>query len=135
MPATSTLEDQEGQRIKRRWDNSPVNADHSLIAQARQGSVAAIGDLVERYEARIFRLASNITGNNEDAAKCPSIIRKIRSTVPHLRLKRKASRRIHHRARSARGVWPSGRLTGNSEVDRNEGSRRITFRVAEQTGS
>jgi hypothetical protein len=45
------------------------NGDHEvmLIAQARNGSPAAIEQLVGRYERRILRLAQNVTGNHEDA--------------------------------------------------------------------
>ena len=38
-----------------------------LITQASNGSAAAIEQLVERYERRLFGLAQNITGNHEDA--------------------------------------------------------------------
>lgn len=39
----------------------------ALIAEAKDGSSAAIEDLVRRYERRLFRLAQNITSNYEDA--------------------------------------------------------------------
>ena len=38
-----------------------------LVEQARAGDVAAFGELVTRYERKIFRLAKNITGSDEDA--------------------------------------------------------------------
>ena len=38
-----------------------------LLERARQGDMAAFGDLVEKYERKIFRLAKNITQNDEDA--------------------------------------------------------------------
>jgi RNA polymerase sigma-70 factor, ECF subfamily len=38
-----------------------------LVAQARQGSRAAVEALVDRYQARVFRLAQNITANYQDA--------------------------------------------------------------------
>jgi RNA polymerase sigma-70 factor, ECF subfamily len=41
--------------------------EEALIAQARGGSTDAFGELVERYERRVFRLARNITRNHEDA--------------------------------------------------------------------
>lgn len=45
-----------------------VEADEQeLIDQAKDGSAAAFGQLVERYERRVFRLAQNVTRNREDA--------------------------------------------------------------------
>jgi RNA polymerase sigma-70 factor, ECF subfamily len=41
--------------------------ERALIAGARNGSSAAIEELVRRYERRLFRLAQNITSNYEDA--------------------------------------------------------------------
>jgi RNA polymerase sigma-70 factor (ECF subfamily) len=38
-----------------------------LVERARQGDMAAFGELVEKYERKIFRLAKNITQNAEDA--------------------------------------------------------------------
>jgi RNA polymerase sigma-70 factor (ECF subfamily) len=38
-----------------------------LVAWAGNGCAAAIEQLVGRYESRVFRLARNITGNQEDA--------------------------------------------------------------------
>jgi RNA polymerase sigma-70 factor (ECF subfamily) len=38
-----------------------------LVAAAKGGDQAAFGELVQRYERKIFRLASNITQNREDA--------------------------------------------------------------------
>jgi len=43
-----------------------MNED-DLVAQARAGSTDAFGQLVEKYERRIFRLAQRITRNREDA--------------------------------------------------------------------
>jgi RNA polymerase sigma-70 factor (ECF subfamily) len=39
----------------------------ALVAQAQQGEVEAFTELVNRYEANIFRLARHITQNPEDA--------------------------------------------------------------------
>ena len=39
----------------------------NLVTQARQGDTAAFGELTERYQRNIFRLAQNITQNREDA--------------------------------------------------------------------
>src|SRR5438874_3512091 len=39
----------------------------ALVAQARQGDTRAFGELVRRYEGKIFRLAQHITQNREDA--------------------------------------------------------------------
>src|SRR2546422_8745027 len=38
-----------------------------LVASARSGNTTAFEELVARYEDKIFRLTSNITGNREDA--------------------------------------------------------------------
>jgi RNA polymerase sigma-70 factor (ECF subfamily) len=38
-----------------------------LVAQAKDGDTRAFGDLVRRYEGKIFRLANHITQNREDA--------------------------------------------------------------------
>ena len=47
---------------------SPPPADEvRLVAEARQGSLDAFTDLVNRYEGKIFRLTQHITGNREDA--------------------------------------------------------------------
>src|SRR5271157_770125 len=50
----------------------PVSAlagidETTLVNQAREGDTTAFGELVRRYEAKIFRLAQHITGNREDA--------------------------------------------------------------------
>jgi RNA polymerase sigma-70 factor (ECF subfamily) len=38
-----------------------------LVAQSREGDARAFGELVRRYESKIFRLAQHITQNREDA--------------------------------------------------------------------
>ena len=38
-----------------------------VLERARSGDVSAFGELVSRYERKIFRLAKNITSNDEDA--------------------------------------------------------------------
>lgn len=46
---------------------SPAGTDESiLVAQAREGDTRAFGELVRRYEGKIFRLAQHITQNRED---------------------------------------------------------------------
>jgi RNA polymerase sigma-70 factor (ECF subfamily) len=48
--------------------SSQANVDESvLVAQAREGDTRAFGELVRRYEGKIFRLAQHITQNREDA--------------------------------------------------------------------
>ena len=48
--------------------SSQATIDEStLVAQAREGDAVAFGELVHRYEGRIFRLAQHITQNREDA--------------------------------------------------------------------
>ena len=49
---------------------APVNAgidEGALVAQSREGDARAFGELVKRYEGKIFRLAQHITQNREDA--------------------------------------------------------------------
>lgn len=41
--------------------------ERPFVERARAGDVAAFGELVSRYERKIFRLAKNITGSDEDA--------------------------------------------------------------------
>jgi len=41
--------------------------ESALVAQAREGDTVAFGELVRRYEGKIFRLAQHITQNREDA--------------------------------------------------------------------
>jgi RNA polymerase sigma-70 factor (ECF subfamily) len=48
--------------------SSQAGADETvLLAQAREGDTQAFGELVRRYESKIFRLAQHITQNREDA--------------------------------------------------------------------
>jgi len=48
--------------------SSQTGVDESiLVAQSRQGDTVAFGELVRRYEAKIFRLALHVTQNREDA--------------------------------------------------------------------
>jgi RNA polymerase sigma-70 factor (ECF subfamily) len=48
--------------------SSQANIDEStLVAQAREGDTVAFGELVRRYEGKIFRLGQHITQNREDA--------------------------------------------------------------------
>ncbi|MDR3698043.1 MAG: sigma-70 family RNA polymerase sigma factor [Candidatus Sulfopaludibacter sp.] len=48
--------------------SSQANVEEStLVAQARDGNTRAFGELVRRYEGKIFRLAQHITQNREDA--------------------------------------------------------------------
>ena len=48
-------------------DSAPAIGELELVDQARQGDRAAFGELVNRYERNIFRLARHITQNEEDA--------------------------------------------------------------------
>ena len=41
--------------------------ESALVAQAREGDTTAFGELVRRYEGKIFRLAQHVTQNREDA--------------------------------------------------------------------
>src|SRR5436190_21481993 len=48
--------------------SSQTGLDEStLVAQAREGNKSAFGELVRRYQGKIFRLANHITQNREDA--------------------------------------------------------------------
>src|SRR5579863_8820692 len=48
--------------------SSQASIDEStLVVQARDGDARAFGELVRRYEGKIFRLAQHITQNREDA--------------------------------------------------------------------
>jgi len=48
--------------------SSQTSLDEStLVAQARDADTRAFGELVRRYEGKIFRLAQHITQNREDA--------------------------------------------------------------------
>lgn len=44
-----------------------ANPELALVARAKGGDVAAFTELITRYERKIFRLARNITQNQEDA--------------------------------------------------------------------
>src|SRR5262245_7346987 len=46
---------------------SPAADESQLVARAREGDIQAFGDLVRKYEGKIFRLAQHITQNREDA--------------------------------------------------------------------
>src|SRR5436309_8233846 len=53
-----------------KWIVAPEAAifdEANLVAQARHGNTGAFGELTERYQRNIFRLAQNITQNREDA--------------------------------------------------------------------
>src|SRR5258708_4344791 len=52
----------------RRLPSSVARDDeHLLVAAAKRGDTGAFEELVNRYEAKIFRLTMNITRNREDA--------------------------------------------------------------------
>lgn len=44
-----------------------VDPEAAVVAQARVGDANAFGELIRRYEGKIFRLAQHITENREDA--------------------------------------------------------------------
>jgi len=46
---------------------SGVIDEAPLVARAREGDSLAFGDLVRKYEGKIFRLAQHVTQNREDA--------------------------------------------------------------------
>ena len=45
----------------------PVLDETPLVAKAREGDARAFGELVRKYEGKIFRLAQHVTQNREDA--------------------------------------------------------------------
>lgn len=46
----------------------PANTEElDLVTRARSGEISAFNDLVRKYERKIYRLAKNITQNDEDA--------------------------------------------------------------------
>jgi RNA polymerase sigma-70 factor, ECF subfamily len=47
--------------------SEPILDESTLVAQSREGNAEAYGQLVRRYQNRIFRLAQHITQNREDA--------------------------------------------------------------------
>lgn len=47
--------------------SEPLLDETALVAQAREGDAEAYGQLVRRYQNKIFRLAQHITQNREDA--------------------------------------------------------------------
>ena len=44
-----------------------VNGDTALVSRVQGGDAGAFNELVGRYERKVFRLAKNITNNQEDA--------------------------------------------------------------------
>lgn len=46
---------------------TPVFDEAPLVARAKAGDSSAFSELVSKYERRVFRLAKNITRNDEDA--------------------------------------------------------------------
>ena len=47
--------------------SEPILDETTLVAQSREGDAEAYGQLVRRYQGKIFRLAQHITQNREDA--------------------------------------------------------------------
>lgn len=47
--------------------SEPLLDESALVAQSREGDAEAYGQLVRRYQNKIFRLAQHITQNREDA--------------------------------------------------------------------
>ena len=47
--------------------SEPILDEPALVAQSREGDAEAYGQLVRRYQSKIFRLAQHITQNREDA--------------------------------------------------------------------
>ena len=44
-----------------------LNGDSALVARAQSGDPTAFEELISRYERKVFRLAKNITNNQQDA--------------------------------------------------------------------
>jgi len=47
---------------------APVFDEAALVAQAKAGDAAAFSELVQHYDRRVFRMAKQITQNDDDAA-------------------------------------------------------------------
>lgn len=54
------------QEIDREQGGQPAT-EAALVERARQGDLSAFSELVSRYERKIYRMARNITQNDEDA--------------------------------------------------------------------
>ncbi|MEO8028889.1 MAG: RNA polymerase sigma factor [Bryobacteraceae bacterium] len=64
-PALDPPEDATAEAVEQ---NTPTGFQEApLVAAARQGDSEAFSQLVKQYERKIFRLAKNITQNDEDA--------------------------------------------------------------------
>ena len=50
-------------------DTAETFDEGSLIARAKAGDDTAFTELLTRYERKIYRLAKNITQNDEDAVR------------------------------------------------------------------
>jgi RNA polymerase sigma-70 factor (ECF subfamily) len=48
-------------------DRANLNGDVALVSRAQGGDAGAFSELVGKYERKVFRLAKNITNNQEDA--------------------------------------------------------------------
>ena len=48
-------------------DRSAIKDELEVVVEAMNGSNSAVGQLVDRYKGRIFRVAQKITSNREDA--------------------------------------------------------------------
>lgn len=67
MPAEINFQSRTASTADSVLDLPNGDDEATLIAQARDGSSAAVEQLVGRYERRLFRLAQNVVGNHEDA--------------------------------------------------------------------
>jgi RNA polymerase sigma-70 factor (ECF subfamily) len=67
MATETTFESQTAAAPGLVADTRDGGDEAALLVQARDGSPAAIEQLIGCYECRLFRLARNITGNHEDA--------------------------------------------------------------------
>jgi RNA polymerase sigma-70 factor, ECF subfamily len=62
---TNTSPNCQNNRPKR--DSSPSNEDDLLIARCRSGNMVAFGQLVEKYQDRLFNAVLRMVGNQDDA--------------------------------------------------------------------
>ncbi|WP_321476256.1 RNA polymerase sigma factor [uncultured Paludibaculum sp.] len=57
----------EGEPTQSAVVSEAISAEQPLVDRARRGDAAAFGELISKYERRVYRMARQITQNDEDA--------------------------------------------------------------------
>lgn len=57
----------EGEPTQSAVVSDAISAEQPLVDRARRGDAAAFGELISKYERRVYRMARQITQNDEDA--------------------------------------------------------------------